>query len=201
VKIVWNTTFYAIFWLWNLTFLMFVYFGIMPWIAVPLFQATLQGDIPAEFSLTLVTLIAIPTVSSIIGGKFFIKHPLQLIRLFYGVEAPLFVLCLLRLFVIRELTPASTQILATISICIAAFCGELFFGYASRRKNALQWVQMAAHSLMLLFGIYAGVILLFYALPLAVSFLQELIKFEWLKAFPYVFTDFWAVTLVCKFWL
>ncbi|MGH1396753.1 MAG: TIGR02921 family PEP-CTERM protein [Trichormus sp.] len=195
MKLFWNTTFYAIFWLWNLTFLMFVYFGILPWIAVPLFQATVQGDIPAEFSLTLVALIAIPTVCSIIGGKFFIKKPLQLIRLFYGVEAPLFVLCLLRLFVIRELTPASTQILATISICILAFSGELFWGYASRRKNALQWVQMVAHTLMLLFGIYAGVILLFYALPLAVLLLQEFIKFQWLQIFPYLFTHFWEMTL------
>ncbi|MEA5567097.1 TIGR02921 family PEP-CTERM protein [Anabaena sp. UHCC 0399] len=198
MKIFWNTTFYAIFWLWNLTFLMFVYFGIMPWIAVPLFQATLQGDIPAEFSLTLVTLIAIPTISSLIGGKFFITQPLQLIRLFYGVEAPLFVLCLLRLFVIRELTPASTQIIATIGICIAAFGGELFFGYASRRKNTLQWVQMLAHSLMLLFGIYAGVILLFYALPLAAFLVQEFVKFEWLKGLWYILTDF---SLIGGLWL
>ncbi|MEH2396196.1 hypothetical protein [Nostoc sp.] len=64
------------------------------------------GDIPAEFSLTLVTLIAIPIISSMIGSWRFIKQPLQLIRLFYGLEAPLFVLCLLRLFVIRELIPA-----------------------------------------------------------------------------------------------
>ncbi|WP_414564624.1 MULTISPECIES: TIGR02921 family PEP-CTERM protein [unclassified Anabaena] len=186
MKFFWNTTFYAIFWLWNLTFLILVYFGILPWLIVPLFQSTLQGDIPAEFSLTLVALIAIPTVSTMIGGKFLSKQPLQLLRLFYGVEAPLFLLCLLRLFVIRELTPASTQILATIGICITAFCGELFFGYASRQKNALKWAQMVAHSLMLLFGIYAGTILLFYALPLAVFLVQEFIKFEWLKGLWYV---------------
>jgi len=198
VKIFWNTAFYVIFWLWNLTFLMFVYFGILPWLTVPLFQATVQGDIPVEFSLTLVALIAIPTISTIIGGKFLIKQPLQLIRLFYGVEAPLFVLCLLRLFVIRELTPASTQILATIGICIVAFCGELFYGYASRQKNALQWVQMAAHSLMLLFGIYAGVILLFYALPLAIFLLQEFLKFEWLQGLWHVLTD---VSLISGLWL
>ncbi|MEA5553544.1 TIGR02921 family PEP-CTERM protein [Anabaena cylindrica UHCC 0172] len=201
MKFVWNATFEAIFWGWNLIFLIFVYFGIMPWITVPLFQATLRGDIPVEFSLTLVTLIAIPTVSSIIGGKFFIKKPLQLIRLFYGVEAPLFLLCLLRLFVIRELTPASTQILSTIGICIAAFGGELFFGYASRRKSILQWAQMSAHSLMLIFGIYAGVILLFYALPLSAFLVQEFVKFEWLKdlwdalTHGYWFSGFWFLSL------
>jgi putative PEP-CTERM system integral membrane protein len=198
VKFFWNTTFYAIFWLWNLTFLILVYFGILPWLTLPLFQSTLQGDIPVEFSLTLVALIAIPTVSTIIGGKFFSKQPLQLIRLFYGVEAPLFLLCLLRLFVIRELTPASTQIIATMGICIAAFCGELFFGYASRQKQALQWVQMVLHSLMLLFGIYASAVLVFYILPLAVFLVQEFLKFEWLKSLLYLLTD---IYLISNLWL
>jgi putative PEP-CTERM system integral membrane protein len=181
VKLFWNTSFYGIFWIWNLTFLMLVYVGILPYVGVPLFQATLTGDIPSEFSLTLVTLIAIPTISSIIGGWKFLKQPLQLIRLFYGIEAPLFVLCLLRLFVIRELTSASSQILITMGVCIAAFTGELFWGYADRRKSGLQWVQMLAHTLMLIFGIYAGAVLLFYALPLAVFLLQEFLKFAWLK--------------------
>ncbi|QLE54475.1 TIGR02921 family PEP-CTERM protein [Nostoc sp. TCL26-01] len=201
MKLFWDVSFYTIFWLWNLTFLGLVYFGILPLVGVPLFLATLRGDIPIEFSLTLVTLIAIPTISSIVGGWRFTQQPLQLIRLFYGVEAPLFILCLLRLFLIRELTPASSQILMTIGVCIAAFTGELFWGYASRRKNALQWVQMLAHTLMLLFGIYAGAILLFYALPIVVFLLQEFIKFQWLSFLWYVlkntffFGGFWILLI------
>ncbi|BAT54610.1 hypothetical protein NOS3756_35820 [Nostoc sp. NIES-3756] len=179
MKLFWNICFYSIFWLWNLTFLSFVYLGILPLVGVPLFLATLRGDIPIEFSLTLVALIAIPTIASIIGGWKFTTQPLQLIRLFYGVEAPLFTLCLLRLFLIRELTPASSQIILTTGVCIAAFAGELFWGYASRRKSGLQWVQMLTHTLMLLFGVYAGAVLLFYALPLAVFLIQEFCKFEW----------------------
>ncbi|BAY72366.1 TIGR02921 family PEP-CTERM protein [Anabaena sp. FACHB-709] len=179
MKSFWNASFEGIFWLWNLTFLSLVYLGILPFVGVPLVLATARGDIPIEFSLALVTLIAVPTISSIIGGWCFLQQPVKLIRLFYGVEAPLFVLCLLRLFLIRELTPASSQILLTMGVCIAAFAGELFWGYASRRKIGLQWVQMLAHTLMLVFGIYAGAVLLFYALPLAVFLLQELVKFEW----------------------
>ncbi|BCL38280.1 TIGR02921 family PEP-CTERM protein [Nostoc sp. MS1] len=186
MKLFWNICFYGIFWLWNLTFLSFVYLLILPLVGVPLFLATLRGDIPAEFSLTLVALIAIPTIASIIGGWRFLKQPLQLIRLFYGVEAPLFTLCLLRLFLIRELTPASSQIMLTTGVCIAAFAGELFWGYASRRKNGLQWVQMLAHTLMLIFGIYAGAVLLFYALPLAVFLIKEFCKFEWVMPLWYM---------------
>ncbi|ABA23579.1 conserved hypothetical protein [Trichormus variabilis ATCC 29413] len=179
MKLFWNIIFEGIFWLWNLTFLGFVYLGILPFVGVPLVLATARGDIPIEFSLSLVALIAIPTICSIIGGWLFLQQPVKLIRLFYGVEAPLFVLCLLRLFVIRELTPASSQVLLTMGVCIAAFAGELFWGYASRRKIGLQWVQMLAHTLMLVFGVYAGAVLLFYALPLAVFLLQEFVKFEW----------------------
>ncbi|MBD2347124.1 TIGR02921 family PEP-CTERM protein [Anabaena subtropica] len=181
MKLFWNISFYGIFWLWNLTFLTCVYLGILPFVGVPLVEATLRGDIPTEFSFTFLALIAIPSIASIIGGWRFAKQPLQLIRLFYGVEAPLFVLCLLRLFVIRELTPASSQIMLTTGVCIAAFTGELFWGFASRRKSSLQWVQMLSHTLMLVFGIYAGAVLLFYALPLAVFLVQEFVKFQWVE--------------------
>ncbi|MBV6626707.1 MAG: TIGR02921 family PEP-CTERM protein [Rivularia sp. (in: Bacteria)] len=183
MKSFWNVIFQAIFWLWNLIFLTIVYFWILPFIAIFLFLSTLSGETPLEFSLTVVTLIAIPTVCSIIGAWKFIKQPLGLIRLFYGVEAPLFVLCCLRLFIIREMTPASVHIVATAGLSIAAFFVNLLWGYNSRGKKSLQWMQMLANSLMMLFGVYAGTLMLFYALPFAVAFTTEFFKFEWVEGF------------------
>ncbi|MEM9927410.1 MAG: TIGR02921 family PEP-CTERM protein [Cyanobacteria bacterium P01_D01_bin.50] len=183
-----NVIFQAIFWLWNLTFLAVVYFGILPFLAPSLFEGTFRGEIPLEFSLTVVALVAIPTVCSIIGAWKFIRRPLQLIRLFYGVEAPLFLLCWLRLFLIREMTPASIHIIATAGLSIAAFFVDLFWGYHNRRKTGLQWMQLLANSLMLLFGMYAGVLLLFYTLPAAIVFVQEFFKFEWLRILADSFT-------------
>ena len=182
MKTFWNTTFQAIFWLWNLTFLAVVYFGILPFLAPFLFAATLRGETPVEFSLTVIALIAIPTACSIVGAKRFLKQPLQLIRLFYGVEAPLFLLCWLRLFLIREMTPASIHIIAIAGLSIAAFLVDLLWGYNNRRKTSLQWMQMLTNSLMLLFGVYAGVLLLFYALPFTVYLVQGFFKFEWLSS-------------------
>ncbi|NJO30825.1 MAG: TIGR02921 family PEP-CTERM protein [Richelia sp. SL_2_1] len=196
MKTFWNATFYAIFWLWNITFLAVVYFGILPFLAPWLFAATLRGEIPIEFSLTLIALIAVPTVSSILGAWKFIKQPLQLIRLFYGVEAPLFILCCLRLFLIREMTPASIYIIATAGLSIGAFFVDLLWGYNNRRQTTLQWMQMLTHSLMLLFGVYAGALLLFYALPLTAYIGQEFIKFQWLSAIWDSFTrDFFTYGL------
>ncbi|MBW4682054.1 MAG: TIGR02921 family PEP-CTERM protein [Microcoleus vaginatus WJT46-NPBG5] len=161
-----NALFQAIFWLWNLTFLLLTYLGILPLLGPALLQATFTGLIPSEFLITLTALIAVPTACTALGGWRFSKQPLQLMRLFYGVEAPLFALCLLRFFILRELTPASTLILGTLVVCVAAFLLELLYGYAERHP-ALAWTQLIAHSLMLIVGVYAGLLLLFYAVPAA----------------------------------
>jgi putative PEP-CTERM system integral membrane protein len=134
-KQVFDAIFKIIFWVWNLTFLSIVYLGILPYLAIPLIQATIDGIIPLEFSLTLTALIAVPTVFTIVGARRFHKQPLQLMRLFYGVETPLFLLCLIRLFLLRELNTASSLIIATIVLCIAAFLVEMLYGYFGKKEN------------------------------------------------------------------
>ncbi|MEZ2237759.1 TIGR02921 family PEP-CTERM protein [Microcoleus sp.] len=205
LKLALNIIFQSIFWLWNLTFLSIVYLGILPVLAIPLFQATIDGIIPLEFSLTLTTLIAVPTISTIIGARYLIKQPLQLMRLFYGVEAPLFLLCLIRLFLLRELTPASSQVIATIALCIGAFLVEILYGYLGKTENItweLSWllnqpkpfiltrligndnsakIQLAFHSLMLLVGTWAATLLMFYALPVAIVTIVGFLSFAWVQ--------------------
>lgn len=186
--------FHAIFWLWNLTFLLVVYAGILPVVAPALIMATFAGQIPIEFLFTLVGIIAVPTVCTLIGALRFTKQPVQLMRLFYGVEAPLFLLLLIRLFLLRELTPASALIIGTVVVCIAAFLVELLYGYANRHRPAA-WLQMTAHSLMLLVGLYVGVVLMFYAVPTVAVLLREFFSFKWVEWLPYLFTPsaIWAI--------
>ena len=180
IKTFLNLTFYSIFWVWNVAFLGIVYFWILPSIGESLIEATFSDLIPGQFLITFIGIVAIPTICTIIGGWRFRQEPLQLIRLFYGVEAPLFLLCLLRLFVLRELTPASTLILGTILVSIIAFSWEMLHGYANQNRWA-SWLQMFAHTLMLLSGLYVGVLLLFYAVPVAVMFLREFFSFYWVQ--------------------
>jgi putative PEP-CTERM system integral membrane protein len=186
-----HALFHLIFWIWNLVFLSLTYLLILPFVAVPLAIATFEGQVPLEFSLTVVALIAVPTVCTVLGG-FLIRQPSKLIRLFYGVEAPLFVLCLTRLFLLRELTPASHQLVLSIGFCIAAFLVELLDGYAQQNRTKA-WMQLLAHSLMVLVGVYAGAVLLFYALPLAVWLLQTFFSFQWLIGLWDVFRSGWLV--------
>ena len=93
MKKVIHVSFHLIFWLWNALVLVIVYVGILPHIGVPLVRDTLAGLIPFDFFVTLCLLIGVPTVCTIVGFRKLRKLPLQLSRLFYGVEAPLFLLC------------------------------------------------------------------------------------------------------------
>lgn len=188
MKLLLHTIFHAIFLLWNLTFLLVVYAGILPAIAPIIIEATFTGRIPFEFFFTLVAVIAVPTACTLVGVFCFSKQPVQLIRLFYGVEAPLFLLCLIRLFLLRELTPASAQILTTIVVCITAFFLKLLYGYATRNRPSA-WLQMITHSLMLLVGIYTELVLMFYTVPVAAVILVEFFKFEWISVLWFALTQ------------
>ena len=105
---------------------------------------------------------------------------MQLIRLFYGAEVPLLILCFLRLFIFREVNIASGQIICTILICAFVFMFELLYGYA-RNNPLLAGSQFIVHSLMLLIGIWGGLVLLFYAIPVLFWVLYSFITFEWLR--------------------
>lgn len=184
-----HTFFQLIFWGWNLIFLSVVYCGITPLVGIWLIIATFEGVVPLDFALTLLALIAVPTASTFYGLKYLKNQPAKLMQWFYGVEAPLMTWCLVRLFLIRELTFANTLILGTMLVCIAAFAIEVLRGYRGNQK-VFSWVQAIAHTLMLFTGVYLGTVLLFYVLPvagyliggaflLAVGLVMELVSFDW----------------------
>jgi putative PEP-CTERM system integral membrane protein len=182
-----NFIFNSTFWGWNLIFIAVVYCGILPFIGIPLILATFDGDVPLDFSLTFLALIIVPVASTYIGGKYLRTKPTELIRFFYGVEAPLFTWCLVRLFLIRELTTASGLVLATLFMTILAFAVEIVKGYQQNSKVS-SWLQAIAHSLMLLVGIYLGLVLLFHAIPVAIAivvwlgqFIVDFFSFNWVS--------------------
>lgn len=203
--------YHAIFWVWNLVFLSVFYLGILPEIGFPLAKAVLAGEIETEFLTTFLGLLLIPLLCTILGWIRFRKRPPELMRLFYGVEAPLILLCLLRLFLLRELTPASILLIGTAIVCIFAFTGELCFGYfgtlADRHKplktlmQSLAWVQIALHGLIIFAGLYIGTLLLLYAIPIAREIVVEIISLHWVDDLWYnltheLFTSLWAMPML-----
>ncbi len=174
-------TFSLIFYGWNLIFFIFVGLLILP-VSSAIFTATMQGLIPLEFFITSLGIVGIPIACTIIGSKYFLRKPWQLINLFYGVEMPLFLLLLLRLFIFRELTAISNLVIYTLLICVAAFFIELMSGYQRDNKH-LAGIQLGLHTLILLIGLYAATLILFYAVPLGFIFVKEFINFQWLQNF------------------
>lgn len=93
------------------------------------------------------------------------ESSLPLMKLFFGIEAPLLLLCLMRLFWLHDLTPASTLFLLTSLVCIASYT-YAWLRPEQSESGGMAWVQMAGHSLMLLLGLYLGVLFcLFYLIP------------------------------------
>lgn len=200
-----NILFHTIFWFWNFTFLFAVYVGLLPLIGVFIIEDTLSGLIPLDFLLTFIGLIAIPTVSTIIGIRWFRRQPRQLLRLFYGVEAPLFLLCLVRLFLIREMTSASLFALTTGFICMLAFFGDIIIERQSLAASEppqyhplLSYLRVMISPLIFLTGLYVGTLLLFFAIPLAGNIIIGFFQFHWLRELGWIFYGsleniFWSI--------
>ncbi|MEM9002548.1 MAG: TIGR02921 family PEP-CTERM protein [Cyanobacteria bacterium P01_F01_bin.86] len=184
---------HSIFWLWNLLFLGVVYLGFMPFIGVPLVRSLVAGEIPFPFVLPLLGFLIVPPACTIFGLIKLRKHPVLLMRLFYGVEAPILTLCILRMFIFRELTPASTLMVVTGAIAIATLALELTFGYAIHKKG-LAWFQMVTHTVVLIMGLYVGTVLLFYTVPILCQFLYAFFRFEWLGSLLQVISSSWYAT-------
>ncbi|MCW6035168.1 TIGR02921 family PEP-CTERM protein [Spirulina subsalsa FACHB-351] len=200
-----HVSYYSIFWLWNLLFLMVVYLGIFPLIGVSLIAAIVAGEIEPEFLIALLAILLTPPLCTLIGLLKFQRRPLELMRLFYGVEAPIFTLAILRLFTLRELTGASYLIVGSLGICMIAFGVELLVGYlgqsdskstlVTRQRKILAMAQVALHSLMLLIGLYFGAVLFFYAVPVAGQLIIEFFSFRWVSALWYELTHYFFSTL------
>ena len=155
---------HLIFWIWNLVFIGIVDIWLLPQFGLDLFFDTRNGLVEPTFTVSFLILLIVPVICTILGFWRLRSRPTLLLRLFYGVEAPLFTLCLLRLFLIRELTLASAFTLGLVIFSIFMFAIELLVGYAAHNEK-LSWVQMVGHSLILLVGGYVGSLLLLYTVP------------------------------------
>lgn len=177
---------YTVFWGWNVAFLALTLLGILPMIGVGLIQAALSGVLPLNFVIMLLLLVIVPAGSLWIAHNKFTGRPDLQIRLFYGVEAPLFILALIRLFALRELTAASAFLL--ISIIASA----LIYGYLLLREasDAYRFSprETPLSALLLIISLYAGTLLALYAVPVGWEFLTFIARLEWLTALYELFT-------------
>lgn len=169
---------HGLFWSWNFIFLIVTGFGLLPHILWDLFRGLVNGEVPVSLALGGLLLLLIPLISTGVGLRFFLRQPGQLVRLFYGVEAPFMVFVLLRVFLLRELTLPVDFLLAMASISLCSYGYALAFP-SFRQPGRTGPLRMLGHTLALLSCLYIGLILFVYAPPLLYALIREFLRFEW----------------------
>ncbi len=155
---------HLLFWGWNGLFLCLIAFSIAPELLPELWPASLRGEIPWSVTASLLLAMVIPLAAVVVGVLWLRRRPGALLGLFYGLEGPLFLLCLARLFLLRELSTGMTY-LALCSALAAFVFGGYIFGRAVPRRPWRAALQLAGSSLALLLGLYLGLLLAFYVVP------------------------------------
>ena len=188
IKSAGETLFTVLFWMFNLTLLLIGYVGILPFLGTAIITDALKGQVPFDLLVPLVGLIGVPTTTSVLsltkskpqalenidtGERKFSFRTLSTVQLFYGVEAPLLVLCLVRFFWLKELNPGSTIILLAGCVSIGAYLHQLIYRHPTTVRGA--WIKLALQSLMFAIAIYVLTLALFYAIPFSAAILYGLL--------------------------
>jgi putative PEP-CTERM system integral membrane protein len=163
------------FWVFNVTLLLIVYLGYLPYLAPAIITDAIAGQVPFNFLIPFVGLVGVPTTCTVMGAlpkqqqssspKRFTRS-LSLFQIFYGIEAPFLLLCLLRFFGLRDLNPATTLILLTGLIGTIAFTHWLLTA-SHPESNNTNLGHLVAHTLLLGIAIYLLTVAAFYLLPIA----------------------------------
>lgn len=180
---------HLMFWSWNLLFLSVVLFGFTPLVLVSLIEETLDGFVPLDLTLTALALVLVPVLSTTVGLVWLRKDPRRLAALYFGVEAPAFLLLLGRMFLVRELTAGTTFVLGTALVAGLVYAGGLALEVRRERvagptrgpsSTIVRLADLLAHVPCALTGLYAGAVLSFYAVPAAAAGVRSVFGLEWL---------------------
>ena len=94
-----------LFWSWNLVCVVFVFLDLGPSLLYVLLGDAAVGVVPRDFGLFALMLMLLPPLSMVYARFVLRGDPDKLLSLFYAVEVPIVALAMLRIFLIRELTP------------------------------------------------------------------------------------------------
>jgi putative PEP-CTERM system integral membrane protein len=166
-----TTLFNIFFWMFNASLLLIIYIGLLPFIGLAFLSDTAAGQIPLNLLVPFIGLVGVPTTCTIAGFRPKLKRAsLSLFQVFYGIEAPLLLLCIVRFFVLRDLTPASSFLLISGLVGTIATIHWLVKGRDPNAKANL-W-HLVGLSLFLFTSLYGVAIALFFVIPSLQLFLS-----------------------------
>lgn len=174
---------YGIFWSWNILFMIvLITMESLGQFLISIIQNAFTGYTPVDFSLYSLLIFTIPIGAVIVALKKFRKKPRELLKFFYGVELPLWLVFILRISIFRELTPATAYLLFILTVGILAFFTGLVI-HESKRPIWLKYALKFGYSVLAIFGAFIGIVLFFYSLPLLFGLISSLGKMEFLLLF------------------
>ncbi|MDX2244520.1 MAG: TIGR02921 family PEP-CTERM protein [Leptolyngbyaceae cyanobacterium bins.302] len=157
--------FSAFFWVFNSALLLIVYAGYLPFLAPAIISDALAGEVPLNLLLPFVGLVLLPTFCTIAAAIPKWRQLLPPFQLFYGVEAPLLILCLVRFFWLRDLTSGTTLLLVVAAVGTVAVA--LWLHKEVQETDTSAWWHVAGLSVMLTIALYLVMLFGFYLLPVA----------------------------------
>lgn len=163
---------HLIFWTWNSLFLSVAIFGLIPFLLIEMFRDAREGILPWSLVATVTGMIAVPFVATAVGAFALRRKPGALLRFFFGVEAPAFMLALGRVFLVRELNEGVIFVLFIFALGGAAMAISIF---SAKKRPILDLILGTAAFAA---GVYASILIAFYAIPAAGYTLAWLFRFE-----------------------
>jgi putative PEP-CTERM system integral membrane protein len=177
---------YGLFWSWNLIFLAFMFLGFAPNVLPETIRGIQNDLIPLRYLASVILVTLIPLFAVLLGLTLLRRSPGKLLTLGYGVEGPLMVLLLVRIFAIRDATTAINLLYLCSAVGVFTLFWQLLDKRIDERGLIFDIVRVVGLTVLFLLGIYAGVLIAFYVIPL-------------LKEIPQFFVDmarqFWRYIL------
>lgn len=156
---------HVLFWGWNLLFLALLWLGLGPVVLFEQLVAATAGMIPWPYVGFGGLLLAIPVVSLGIGVRYLRHDPGRLLTLFYGVQVPLMLICVLRVFAIEHLGFATGLALLVGFVGAAGLLRTLLAGPREATPGP-QALRLVAQSGYLLAGLWVALLGALLAIPM-----------------------------------
>ncbi len=174
-----NLFFKLCFWISNITLLLVLCVGYLPSLGTALARDSIAGTVPIDLMLPFLGLVGVPIATTIAGRKrqsAKLKQSLSLFELGYALEAPILIVCTIRLFMLRDLTPGSSFLLVS---GVLGWLGSCYWLWQQRQAESTDarhgnlW-SLVGLSLFLLVSLYAAAIASFFVPPVGVWLLANL---------------------------
>lgn len=145
---------HLLFWGWNLLLVSLVLFGFGPVLLPEMLVATWYGLVPVELLVFAFAVVGVPVLGLLLAALTSLRSDAgRLLSLFYGVQVPVMLVLLVRLFAIHELVAATGFALAVVGVGAVALLRTLLHG-PEERSSVLQGLRLISASAYLLVGLW-----------------------------------------------